>query len=62
MPSQRLPCVVRRELLTTQSWLCVGFARAVAGCATVDQRAGFSDITAAVEARRGKRVVWHLRY
>jgi len=30
------------------------------GCATIDQRAGFSDISAAVEARSGKRVVWHL--
>jgi cobalt-zinc-cadmium efflux system outer membrane protein len=32
----------------------------VAGCATFDQRAGFSDVSMAVEARSGKRVVWHL--
>jgi cobalt-zinc-cadmium efflux system outer membrane protein len=31
----------------------------VTGCATVDQRAGFSDIRATVEARIGKRVAWN---
>jgi cobalt-zinc-cadmium efflux system outer membrane protein len=30
------------------------------GCATFDQRAGFPDVSAAVEARSGKRVVWNL--
>jgi outer membrane protein, heavy metal efflux system len=30
------------------------------GCATFDQRAGFSDVSTAVEARSGKRVVWNL--
>jgi cobalt-zinc-cadmium efflux system outer membrane protein len=30
------------------------------GCATFDQRAGFSDVSAAVEARSGRRVVWNL--
>ena len=32
----------------------------VTGCATFDQRAGFSDVSATVEARSGKRVVWNL--
>ena len=32
----------------------------VSGCATFDQRAGFADVSAAVEARSGKRVVWNL--
>jgi hypothetical protein len=32
----------------------------VTGCATFDQRAGFSDVSTAVEARSGKRVVWNL--
>jgi cobalt-zinc-cadmium efflux system outer membrane protein len=32
----------------------------VAGCATFDQRAGFSDVSAAVEARSGRKVVWNL--
>jgi cobalt-zinc-cadmium efflux system outer membrane protein len=32
----------------------------VTGCATFDQRAGFADISTAVEARSGKRVVWNL--
>jgi cobalt-zinc-cadmium efflux system outer membrane protein len=30
------------------------------GCATFDQRAGFSDVSTAVEERSGKRVVWNL--
>jgi cobalt-zinc-cadmium efflux system outer membrane protein len=30
------------------------------GCATFDQRAGFSDVSTAVEARSGKRVAWNL--
>src|SRR5262249_54161170 len=32
----------------------------VTGCATVDQRAGFTDVSAAIAARSGKRVVWNL--
>jgi outer membrane protein, heavy metal efflux system len=32
----------------------------LAGCATFDQRAGFSDVSTAVEARSGKRVAWNL--
>jgi hypothetical protein len=32
----------------------------VTSCATFDQRAGFSDVSTAVEARSGKRVVWNL--
>src|SRR5256886_2816622 len=60
MPSQRLPCVVGRELLQHKAGYVWVLLVLLAGCATVDQRAGFSDITAAVEARSGKRVVWHL--
>jgi outer membrane protein, heavy metal efflux system len=32
----------------------------LAGCATFDQRAGFSDVRTAIEARSGKRVAWNL--
>jgi outer membrane protein, heavy metal efflux system len=31
----------------------------VTGCATFDQRTGFSDVSTVVEARSGKRVVWY---
>jgi hypothetical protein len=31
------------------------------GCATFDQQAGFADVSTAIEARGGKRLVWHLR-
>src|SRR5438093_6205780 len=60
MPSQRLPCVAGRELLQHKAGYVWVLLVLLTGCATVDQRAGFSDITAAVEARSGKRVVWHL--
>jgi cobalt-zinc-cadmium efflux system outer membrane protein len=33
---------------------------AVTGCATLDQRAGFSDVSTTVETRSGKRMVWNL--
>jgi cobalt-zinc-cadmium efflux system outer membrane protein len=32
----------------------------LAGCAAFDQRAGFSEISATIEARSGSRVVWNL--
>jgi outer membrane protein, heavy metal efflux system len=32
----------------------------LAGCATFDQRAGFSDVRTAIEARSGRRVAWNL--
>jgi hypothetical protein len=32
----------------------------VTGCVTFDQRASFTDVSTAVEARSGKRVVWNL--
>jgi cobalt-zinc-cadmium efflux system outer membrane protein len=31
------------------------------GCTTFDQQAGFAEVSTAVEARSGKRLVWHLR-
>ena len=60
MASQRLPCVVGRELLQHKAGYMWVLLVLLTGCTTVDQRAGFSDISAAVEARSGKRVVWHL--
>ena len=32
----------------------------LSGCATFDPRAGFDEVSATVEARSGKRVVWNL--
>ena len=60
MPSQRLSYVLGRELLQHKAGYVWVLLVLLTGCATVDQRAGFSDISAAVEARSGKRVVWHL--
>src|SRR5207245_3618874 len=60
MPSQSPACMGGRKKLCAQQagYLCA-LLMLVTGCATVDQRAGFSDVGAAVEARSGKSVVWH---
>src|SRR5437867_4411991 len=60
MPSQSLSCVGGRTLFAQQAGYVCALLVLVTGCATFDQRAGFSDVSAAVEARSGKRVVWHL--
>ena len=51
MPCQRLSHVTGRMLLALLVLLT--------GCATFDQRAGFSHVSTAVEARSGRRVVWN---
>ena len=60
MPLQSLSCVVGRVLLEHKAGYVCMLLVLLTGCATFDQRAGFSDVSAAVEARSGKRVVWHL--
>jgi cobalt-zinc-cadmium efflux system outer membrane protein len=60
MPGQSLSSVVGREPLKHKAGYVWVLLVLLTGCATVDQRAGFADISAAVEARRGKRAVWHL--
>src|SRR5215468_8856780 len=60
MPSQSLPCVVGRGLLQHQAGYVWFLLVLLTGCATVDQRAGFSDVSAAVATRNGKTVVWQL--
>ena len=39
--------------------LCALFVL-LSGCATFDHRAGFDEVSATVQARSGKRVVWNL--
>jgi len=60
MQSQSLSWVVGRVLCEYKAGYVCTLLMLVTGCATFDQQAGFSDISAAVEARSGKRVVWHL--
>jgi outer membrane protein, heavy metal efflux system len=60
MRSEVRSCGVGRVLLAQTSWYGLALLVLVTGCATVDQRAGFSDVGTAVEARSGKRVVWNL--
>ena len=60
MPSQSLPWAVGRVGVVTQTGSVCTLLMLVTGCATFDQHAGFSEISAAVEARSGKRVVWNL--
>ena len=45
---------------TERNYLVCVCCMLVTGCATFDQRAGFSDVSTTVEARSGKRVVWNL--
>jgi outer membrane protein, heavy metal efflux system len=60
MQSQSLACVVERVLLAHKAGYVCTLLMLVTSCATFDQRAGFSDVSTAVEARSGKRVVWNL--
>src|SRR5437867_1311568 len=60
MPCQSLSYGVGRVLVQHKAGYVWVLLVLLTGCATVDQRAGFSDISAAVEARSGKRAVWYL--
>jgi cobalt-zinc-cadmium efflux system outer membrane protein len=60
MQSQHLSRVAGRVLLERKAGYMFGLLVLLTGCATFDQRAGFSDVSAAVEARSGKRVAWNL--
>ena len=59
IPSARVLCLVGRRLCAYKAvWACA-LVVLVSGCAAFDQRAGFADVSAAVESRSGKRVVWN---
>jgi outer membrane protein, heavy metal efflux system len=60
MPFQRLVCIERRVLFAHSAEYACVLLFLLAGCATFDPQAGFSDVSAAVEARSAKRVVWNL--
>jgi outer membrane protein, heavy metal efflux system len=60
MRSESLSCGVRRVLWERRAGSVYALLLLVSGCATFDQRAGFSDVKAVVEERSGKRVVWNL--
>ena len=60
MRFESLSCVGGRLLLEHKMGYVGALLVLVTGCATFDQRTGFSDVGAAVEARSGKRVVWNL--
>jgi cobalt-zinc-cadmium efflux system outer membrane protein len=60
MEVQRLACGVARVRWERRVGSLGALVLFLAGCATFDQRAGFSDIQATVEERSGKRVVWNL--
>ena len=60
MSSQRL-APKRGKILGIHQAGCVCMVlMLMTGCTTFDPQAGFSDVSAAVAARSGKRVVWHL--
>jgi cobalt-zinc-cadmium efflux system outer membrane protein len=58
MASPRLAFVVGRVLRVSKAAHVCTLLMLLAGCATVDQPAGFSDVRAAVAARSGQLVVW----
>ena len=60
MPSPSLWRLAGRGLLGHQAGYVLPLLLVLTGCATFDHRAGFSDVSMAVEARSGKRVVWNL--
>jgi hypothetical protein len=60
MPSPSLWRLVGRVLLEHKAGYVLPLLVVLTGCATFDHRAGFSDVSMAVEARSGKRVVWNL--
>lgn len=60
MRSESVSCGVGRVLWARRAGSVCALLLLVGGCATVDQRAGFSDVRDVVEERSGKRVVWNL--
>jgi outer membrane protein, heavy metal efflux system len=60
MPSRPLWCLVRSIFVEYRAEHLCALLMLVTGCATFDQRAGFSDVSTTVEARSGKRMVWNL--
>ena len=60
MSPQRLVWIKRRVLFAHSAEYACALVFLLAGCATFDPRAGFEDVSAAVEARSAKRVVWNL--
>ena len=60
MPSQSLSWVRGGKLCAQRVGYVWAVLVLVTGCATVDQQAGFTEVSAAIAARSGKRVVWNL--
>src|SRR5215471_3871008 len=60
MPSPSLWRLAGRVLLEHKAGYVLPLLVVLTGCTTFDHRAGFSDVSMAVEARSGKRVVWNL--
>ena len=60
MQPESLSCGVGRVLWERRVRSVCVLLMFLTGCATFDQRAGFSDVSIAVEERSGKRVVWNL--
>jgi outer membrane protein, heavy metal efflux system len=60
MPFNSLSCGVGRARWARRSGSVCALLLLASGCATFDQRAGFSEVRGVVEERSGKRVVWNL--
>ena len=60
MTNQHQPAQKERRWTAPYTLAMGALLLLVTGCATVDQRAGFSEVSTAVEGRSGKRIVWNL--
>ena len=60
MTSQSLSRVAGRVRLAQKAGYVLALLVLLTGCVTFDQKAGFSDVSAAVEDRSGMQVVWNL--
>jgi cobalt-zinc-cadmium efflux system outer membrane protein len=60
MQLKSLSCGIERVHWVRREGALCAMLLLLTGCATFDQRAGFSDVSAAVEERSGKRVAWNL--
>jgi outer membrane protein, heavy metal efflux system len=60
MQLKRLSCGIGRLRWEHRAGSLCALLVLLSGCATFDQRAGFSDVSTTVEERSGKRVVWNL--
>lgn len=59
MPPQNLSLLAGRESFKRKACCMAALLALLTGCAAFDQQTGFSNVSATIEARSGRRVVWN---